>query len=256
MCVSVCVSPPQGINNQWCDIGRVRLGYTYGHVDICRIPLLHSCKFAVYDGAGGNLASTMNYDDLNVTPASVEIPLASSYAQVFLITVYGIPISSKLKLLQSDGQQDPPTTKLKFILPNGYQISMAELIMITLASEIADEVYGNNIGESKRMGEFTKGIEDDTALYIANGHAIARGLKLIQVEVKERKKKMKNVQLDHVINNIDQQISRIFQRLRQAQVDINIFQSLPSLKCLVDGSRVHYSHQHWVDDDRWNLPSV
>ena len=234
------------------------LGYSYGKVDIRRIPLLRSCKLVVYDGAGGNVASTMSYDDLNVTPTSVEIPLASSYAQVFLVTVHGIPIGSKLKLLKCEGQQSesPLTPKLKFFLPNGYQISMPELIMITLAWEIADEVYGNTTGVSECMEEFAKDIEENTALYAANGCTIARGLMLIQAEVKERKKKMKHAQVDRLISNINQHILRLFQKLVEVQVNINSLQSLPSLQCLVDGSRVHYSHQHWVEDDRWNLPAV
>ena len=232
------------------------LGYNYGQVDIRRIPLLRSCKLVVYDGAGGNVASTMSYDDLNVNPTSVEIPLASSYAQAFLMIVYGIPIHSKLKLLKSEGQQSPPMHKINFFLPNRYHISMPELIMITLAWEIADEVYGNTTGESERMEEFAKCIEDDITLYAINGRTIACGLKLIQVEVKERKKKMKHAQVDRVISNIDQRISSIFQRLREVQVDINNLRSLPSLQCLVDGLRVHYSHQHWVEDSRWNLPAL
>ena len=232
--------------------GESFLAYSYGLVDVRRIPLLRSCKFAVYDGAGGNVASTMSYDDLNVTPTSVEIPLASSYAQVFLMTIYGMSSSNKINLLKSEQEQDPTTLKFSFLLPNGYRISLPELIMITFAWEVADEVYSNSAGESERMGEFVKSIEEDMTLYAANGRTIARGLKLISVEIKERKKKMKNARL---VSSIDCQISQIFRSLCQAQVDINNLQSLPTLKCLVDGSRVHYSHQHWVGDGRWNLPA-
>ena len=228
------------------------LAYNYGQVDIRRIRLLRSCKFIVYDGAGGNISSTMTYDDLNVTPTSIEVPLASSYAQVFLLTMYGMSISNKINLLKSEQQQDPTTLKLSFLLPNGYRIILPELIMITLAWEVADEVYGNDDGESEHMGEFAKGIEDDTASYAANGRTIAGGLKLIEAEVKERGKKMKSA---HIASSISCQISRIFRSLRQAKVDTKNLQSLPSLKYLVDGSRVHYSHQHWVEDKRWNLPA-
>ena len=232
------------------------LGYNYGQVDIRRVPLLRSCKFIVYDGAGGNLASSMSYDDVNVTPTSVEIPLASSYAQVFLTVVYGIPISSKLRLLKSRKQDDPATSKFTFLLPNKYQISLPELIMVTLAWEVADEVYGNDDGESERMGEFAKGIEEDSALYTANGHTIARGLKLIQFETKERKKKMKGTSVERTISSINQHISRIFRSLREHGVNINNLQNLPSLKYLFDEMRVHFSHQHWVEDGRWNLPGL
>ena len=146
--------------------------------------------------------------------------------------------------------------EVNFFLPNGYQISIPELIMVTLAWEIADEVYGNTTGVSERMGEFAKSIDQSTAWYAANGRTIARGLMLIQAEVKERKKKMKHAQVDLLISNINQHILHLFQKLIEVQVDINNLQSLPSLQCLVDGSRVHYSHQHWVEDDRWNLPAV
>ena len=229
--------------------------YDYGQVDMRRIPLLRSCKFVVYDGAGGNLSSVMSYDDLNVTPTSIEVPLASSYAQVILMAMYGMSISNKINLLKSQQQEHATTLKLTFLLPNGCRISIAELIMITFAWEVADEVYSNSSGESVRMEEFVKGIEESTALYAVNGRTIACGLKLIQAELKERKKKMKNAQVNHLVSSIDRHISQISRSLCQAQVDVNNLQSLPSLQCLVDGSRVHYSHQHWVEDGRWNLPA-
>ena len=243
--------------------GNSFLTYSYGQVDIRRISLLRSCKFVVYDGAGGNLASTISYDDLNVTPTSVEVPLASSYAQVFLMTMYGMSISNKINLLKSkqqeqqqeQQQEDPNTFKFSFLLPNGYRISLPELIMITFAWEVADEVYSNSGGESERMGEFAKAIEESPTSYVANGCAIARGLKLIQVEVKERKKKMKNAQVNRLASNIDHHILQISNSLRDRLIDMNNLQSLPRLKCLFDGSRVHYSHQHWVEDGRWNLPA-
>ena len=121
-----------------------------------------------------------------------------------------------------------------------------------------DEVYGNTAGNSERMGEFAKGIEEDTALYTANRHTIARGLKLIQFEIKEHKKKMKGTSVECTINSINQHISRIFCSLREHGVNINNLQNLPSLKYLFDEMRVHFSHQHWVEDGkkRWNLPGL
>ena len=235
--------------------GNSFLTYNYGQVDIRRIPLLRSCKFVVYDGAGGNLASTISYDDLNVTPTSVEIPLASSYAQVFLMTMYGMSISKKINLLKLKQQEDPNTLKFSFLLPNGYRISLPELIMITFAWEVADEVYSNSGGESERMGEFAKAIEKSPTSYLANGRAIARGLKLIQVEVKERKKKIKTARVNRLVSSINRHITQIYYSLSDRLVDMHNLQSLPRLKYLVDRSRVHYSHQHWAEDARWNLPT-
>ena len=233
------------------------LGYNYGLVDIRRIPLHRSCKFAVYDGAGGNLASSMSYDDVNVTPCSTEIPLASNYGQVFLMTALGIPLSSKLKLFRSQAQlqeeQATPNHKLELLLPNKYRLSVIEVIMITLAWEIADEAYGNDT-ESCRMGEFAQDFQENKTLYVANGQTIARGLKLIQAEIKERKKKIKNGQINQFIRNINQHISQIFYWLNQVNVNIHNLSCLPSMKYLIDRSRVHFSHQYWVKDNRWNLP--
>ena len=233
------------------------LGYNYGLVDIRRIPLCRSYKFAVYNGAGGNLASNMSYDDVNVTPCSTEIPLASNYGQVFLMTALGIPLSSKLKLLRSQAQlQEEQATsnhKLELLLPNKYRLSVIEVIMITLAWEIADEAYGNDT-ESCCMGEFAQDFQENKTLYVANGQTIARGLKLIQAEIKERKKKIKNGQINQFIRNINQHISQIFYWLNQVNVNIHNLSCLPSMKYLIDRSRVHFSHQYWVKDNRWNLP--
>ena len=39
----------------------------------------------LYNGAGGNLASNMSYDDVHVT---TETPLTSNYGQVFLMIAF------------------------------------------------------------------------------------------------------------------------------------------------------------------------
>ena len=73
--------------------------YSYGSVDMCRLPLLRSAKFLEIDGVGGNMVN-MSLDDANLSTGSSEIPLASNYGQVFLATVYGLPIAFKLKLMK------------------------------------------------------------------------------------------------------------------------------------------------------------
>ena len=180
------------------------LKYNYGTVDVRRIPLLRSCKFSIYDGAGGDIAS-MSLDDGNLTPASSTIPLASNYGQVFLMTLYGIPVSSKFNLLKAkpDEAQHPV---MIFTLPSGYSLSMAELTMITISWEVADEIYSCS-GSAERMSEFANDVQNNTSSYTANGRAIARGLKLIEDEIKERKKKMDNALVTAAINEIKRHIS-------------------------------------------------
>ena len=232
------------------------LWYGYGQVDIRKIPLRRSCKFAVYDGAGGNLCSTMSLDDINVTPSSTKIPLASNYGQVFLMTVYGMPLNGKLKLLKSQEQ----VSTIDFLLPNKYLLSIVEVVMITLAWEIADELYADCVEplSALRMDEFAKDIQENTMQYAVNGVVVARGLKLIQAEIKERKKKTKNSHgRKGFINDVNHYVSQTLYRLNQfAGVDICNLPSLPSMKCLIDGSRVHFSHQHRIKDERWNLPGM
>ena len=232
------------------------LKYNYGSVDVRRIPLLRSCKFTVYDGAGGDIAS-MSLDDGNLTPASSTIPLASNYGQVFLTTLYGIPVSSKLNLLKAkpNDVQQAQRPMMTFTLPSEYSLSMAELIMITISWEVADEIYSCS-GSAERMNEFANDVQNNTAAYTVNGRAIVKGLKLIEDEIKERKKKMDNALVSAAISEIKRYILHTERALRKAGVDCNNLEELPRLVYLLDQSRVHRSHQHWVKDDRWNLPAV
>ena len=231
------------------------LKYNYGRVDVRRIPLLRSCKFTSYDGAGGDIAA-MSLDDSNLTPASSTIPLASNYGQVFLVTLYGIPMSCKLNLLKTkpDEAVQAQHPVIVFTLPSDYTLSMAELILITIAWEVADEIYSCS-GTAERMTEFANDVQNSTAAYVANGRAVARGLKLIEDEVKVRNKKMSNALVSAAISEIKRHVSHTKQALRRAGVDCNNAEDLPRLISLLDHSRVHRSHQHWIKDSRWNLPA-
>lgn len=134
--------------------------YSYGSVDIRQVPILKSSKLLEIDGVGGNMVN-MSLDDANLSPNSTDIPLASNYGQVFLATLYGLSISAKLKLLNKEACRP---SDVFFYLPNKAVISREELVMITLAWEVADELFSCS-GVSFRMREVYKDIKDNAGSY-------------------------------------------------------------------------------------------
>ncbi len=228
--------------------------YSYGSVDVRRMPILRSSKFLMIDGAGGNYVD-MSLDDPNLHPGATEVPLASNYAQVFLATLYGVPLRTKIKLFRGAADQtteSPGAAQVSCFLPNGLKLSRQELIMICIAWEIADEVYSCS-GNATRMREFAQDVESSTTTYVAHGRVILRGLELISKEVKLRKKRMSNAQVNHAISEINRHIRNLSVAIRRAGVDHRNLEPLVSLAYLQDNERVHRSHQHWIKDDRWNL---
>ena len=162
------------------------------------MPILKSSKLLEIDGVGGNMVN-MSLDDANLSPDSTDIPLASNYGQVFLATLYGLPISSKLKLMKRDfevSQHD-----ILFYLPNKLCISREELVMITLAWEVADELFSCS-GTALRMREIYNDIKDNADSYSQSGRIILRGLKLIGKELNKRKSRLKNSKVQQACGEI------------------------------------------------------
>ena len=162
-------------------------------------------------------------------------------------------MSSKLKPLRSQAQlQEEQATlshKLDFLVPNKYRLSAVEVIIITLAWEIADEAYGNDT-ESHHMREFAQDIQENMTLYVVNGQTVACGLRLIQAEIKERKKKLKKVQINSSSVTSTKTSHKYSTGWIKSMLTFRIFQILPSMKYLIDRSRGHFSHQYWVKDSR------
>ena len=224
--------------------------FSYGTVDIRRIPLLHSSKLLVMDGAGGNMAH-LSADDVNLSPTTTELPLASNYGQVFLATLYGLPLANKLSLVKM-GSDETSQLQVCFCLPNGTTLSKAELCMITAVAEIADEVL-NCTGEALRMGRLVEDVTANVEAYQANGQAVLRSMGLLKEELKVRKKRLSNSQVSRAVSVIKDHASRVERILQQAGVDSRGLPPLPSFSILRDSYRVHHTAQHRVADGRWNL---
>ena len=227
--------------------------YSYGEVDIRRVPILRSSKFLVVDGAGGSVTN-MGFDDANLSPNSTDIPLASNFGQSFLATLCGLPMRCKLNLLKNISKGDygdASTSKVCFYLPNKAALSKEELVMITAAWEIADEVYSCSRSLT-RMKEFAEDIQQNTRAYTDNGRVILRGLELIKKETSSRKDRFSNSDISQACSEIKRYGGDIQQALCGARVDSKkLDPPLVSLEILLD--RVHRCHQYLVKDEKWNL---
>ena len=190
--------------------------YEYGSVDIRRIPILRSSKFLVFDDAGGSVVN-MSSDDIHLVPSSSQIPLASNYGQVFLATLYCLPMSSKINLLKIQADRNCQVT---FLLPGGASLTIPELVMITASYEIADEIYSCS-GSVERMRKLAESIERDSGAFAASGRTILCGLELIKKEVKMRKKKISSTQVSHAVRELNRHVNNIDLTLHRAGIRFN-----------------------------------
>ena len=198
----------------------------------------------------------MSRDDEHLVPSSSQLPLASNFGQVFIAVLYGVPMSTKTKLLMTQQEQPPQdsSTLVSFLLPTGTSLGLAELVMITASSEMADEVFSCS-GSSERMQVLAHDIEHDVDAFTANGRTILEGLELVKKEVKERKKKVSNARVSLAVDEVNRHVNNIKRALRHAGVSDSNLKVLVPLESLMSEDHVHRSHQHWTDDDRerWNL---
>ena len=74
---------------------------------------------------------------------------------------------------------------ISYYLPNDVALNRVEMVMTTVAWEIADKVY-NCYGRAEHMVEFAQGILSDPSPYSSNGQAIHA--ELIKEEIKNVKK--------------------------------------------------------------------
>lgn len=142
-----------------------------------------------------------------------------------------------------------------FYLPNKTAISKEELVMMTLAWEVADELFSCT-GECYRMKEFYSDVKDNPEAYLENGRIILRGLKLISKELNKRKSRVKNSEVTQASCKITEMSGKIHKILVKAGVDSSKLEKMLSLEFLLDRSRVHRCHQHYVKEKTWNLAEV
>ncbi len=221
--------------------------YSYGSVNIRRIPLLHSSKFLVVTSPG-NTAVNMGADDSNLSIQTTMIPLASIFGQLFITVLFGLNVDAKLRLLKTE-------KSLRFLLPNGCEMSVQELAMVTIAWEVADEIY-NFSGIFERMQSVAEDIRKNTPLYVANGTIVLRGLMLVKNEVKKRKEKLKklaNSKTSQACSEVNQLCSEIENQLTRSGVSKKSLCPLVAVDVLADTSNFFRPHQLVQKDKQWDL---
>lgn len=245
--------------------------YSYGAMHVRRCPLLRSCNFQCVDGASGNLTS-MGADDPLFTVSSQAVPLGSRFGQVFLAVMTGIPLHCKLSVLKKTEDKNSPDY-IEFYLPNGVKLTKGDLAAICIAHEVADEVYSCT-GEAHRMTYIKSELDLSKAL-LRNGKSelVSSMMDLIKREVVERRKNLNTPTIVQASNEIIElcnswTATRTHQPSSLSQTSncrgtVNACTSstvssmkLPPLRILHDTSRVLRSHQHFVDEDKYNISQL
>ena len=218
--------------------------YSYGTVDMRRMPILRSSKFLTIGGGAAEDITQLGFDDFYLSAGSTDIPLGSYYGQAFLTILYGLPVSCKLKLLAEQ-------SNVSYFLPNQVALSRAELVMIAFAAEVAEEMYNCT---ASRMHELSQGILNDVQSFVDNGCAIMSGLKLTQKEANQRKKMMMdNSRASNAMSQVGTYSKQITRRLHSAGVDKQGLIPLLSLTAILPEEQIHQKHQEWVNDKKWNM---
>ena len=229
--------------------------YSYGEIDLRRCPLKRSCKFVAVDGAGGGI-SQIGVDDPNIKGSNFsQIPLATNFGQLLLLTLYGLPISSKLSLMKiPEGAGD--SIQICFSLPNGLLLSLPQISAICLSYEIADEVLGCP-DTPVRANELLTDIITNKSVYASKAELMLQLTDLINKELQERKKRANNSVITQFVKEAKKVLGEIQQVIRECggQSGKTAKNPLPGMLILQDTLHVHRSHQHMVKDERWNLCS-
>ena len=124
--------------------------------------------------------------------------------------------------------------------------------MITLAWEVADEVFCVS-GMPCRMEEVYSDIRSDTDSYEENGRIILSGLNLIRKELNKRKTTVTHPKVSQSCSIIISAIEKVEKLLKESGVDNSKLEKMMSLEFLLDHSRIHRCHQHYIKDMLWNL---
>jgi hypothetical protein len=227
--------------------------YKYGLIDIRQCPLLRSCKFLCVDSCGSSKVA-MSHDDKFLNPSSCCFPLGSNFGQTFLAVMFSIPLRCKMTLLVLQDQDINTTssTDILFTFPNGGSINKAELAMVCIAKEVADEVL-NCSGECNRMDYIVEQVSSNPEQFVTNGEAIVRGMELIKKEVKLCKKSLSNRHLSRACDRIEKSCKAVVSLLARVGVNHRHLPLLPHYVQLMDCDSFHFTHQNTVADDHYNL---
>ena len=214
--------------------------FSYGTIDVRYLPILKSSKFLAVD-------RVRHSSDLRTLTTAAIIQLNNAHGQAILAVLFGLSISVKLSLIKPQPLRSSSLNDLAFVLADGSVLCKAEVAMVILASEVADELFTCS-GEVHRMQEIYDDITGNIQAYLECGRIVLRGLKLIEQEFHKRRlaglKHFRVMQAHGKISNMSKSIQRI---LVDAGVNNSKLENLPSLDQLENGT-AHRYHQQYVAD--------
>ena len=150
------------ITNAQNDPQRLKLlSFTYGQLDIHRIPVEQSKKFVIVTRSVNNFG----LDDEHLSVGQFEIPLASNWGQTLLYTLYGLPFHTKLSILHGQGDEKVRTI---FVTPSEARLELIDLAEMCLTKEIIAELTCLTI-EMPKLAALTTRVLDDLESFCKNG---------------------------------------------------------------------------------------
>ena len=220
------------------------LTYSYGTIDVRQMPVLKSSKFLI-------VSDTEMLSNLNPFQPVNGGPTVNRYSQAFLAVLYGISVPAKLSLMKNRNGKKP--CDAEFHLPDGSRASIEEVIMIILVKEVVDELF-NLTTEVHRFKMLHDDILDDPASYVDCGRIILRGLNLLEKEYnRERSAGLKHIFASQGYNKIKDMSKSIQKLLTDLGVNKSKLEKMLNFHQLQSSSHFHFCHQHFVDDNFWNL---
>ena len=108
------------------------LSYTYGSIEVNRFAIEQTSKFMI---VSRDISKFLG-DDVNMSVAQKEIPLANNWAQTLVYIIYGLPTKIKFGILQGRNEE----CDITFVTPSGYKLSIVDIAQLALTREILAEV--------------------------------------------------------------------------------------------------------------------
>ncbi len=226
-----------------CDITRTgTLTYSYGTIDVRQVPILKSSKFLIVSDT----------EKLNPTANDSGRNQVARYSQALVAILYGISIPTKLKLIKMSATGDKVIHTV-FYLPDGSTAGIEEIVMIILAKQIVDELFTLTT-QVDRMKMLHDDIRDNTDAYIHCSRIILRGLKLIDKEYRNtRSAGLKHLLANQGFNKISELSKNITKFFTSRGVKTSKLEKLCSFSELQSCKNFRFCHQHFVNENMWNL---
>ena len=164
------------------------LSFTYGSLEIHRIPLEPSSKFTIVTRDITRFIS----DDEQLSVGQIEIPLSNNWSQTLLHILYGLPTHLKFAMLQGHRNLE---INAAFITPAGLKLEVIDLVQLVLTKEIIAEIKCLTLRLTK-LAALTARVLGDLDSFLNNATQVFAIITAVKIFAKENiSRKEKEVKL-------------------------------------------------------------